>query len=139
VAKSAVRAGQSRSAIKTLQTLAEKADTLGLKYISVECSVYLGEALVQAKDYSRARQELERALSRSETLGLKSLQAESHYRLATALRLAGSAAEAAPHYANAQRILDEMQREAKTDTLLKRADLRAIYRDSAQWSRRPPA
>jgi len=63
------------------------------------------------------------------------LQAKSQYLLATALRLAGNGAEASRHYADAHRILDEMSSEAKSDTLLKRADLGSIYAESAKWSR----
>lgn len=139
LAKTAVKLAQSRDVISDLHTLSLEADTLGLKYISVECSVYLNEALVNAKNYSLARRELERALSRSEKLGLKDLQAKSHYLLATALRLSGSGAEASRHYADARRIVDEMRKEAKSDALLKRSDLSSIYTDSAKWSQMPAA
>jgi tetratricopeptide (TPR) repeat protein len=139
VAKAAVKAGESRDVVSDLHTLSLEADALGLKYISVACSVYMNEGIVDAKNYPLARRELERVLSRSERLGLKSLQVESHYLLATALRLSGSSEEAAPHYADAHRIVDEMRKEAKSDTLLKRADLSAIYGESAKWSKSPPA
>jgi tetratricopeptide (TPR) repeat protein len=139
VAKTAVKLGESRNVVSDLHTLSLEADALGLKYLSVACSVYMNEAIINAKNYSLAGRELERTLSRSEKLGLKSLQAESQYWLATALRLSGSGGEAVPHYADAHRILDQMQKEAKTDTLLKRADLSAMYADSAKWSKSPPA
>jgi len=139
VAKVAVKSGASRNVVSDLRTLGLEADALGLKYLSVACSVYMNEAIVSAKNYSLARRELERALSRSEKLGLKSLQAESQYLLATTLRLSGSGREAAPHYADAHRILDEMSKEARSDTLLKRTDLSSIYADSAKWSLGPPA
>jgi tetratricopeptide (TPR) repeat protein len=132
VAKAAVKLGESRNVVSTLHTLGVEADTLGSKYISVACAVYMNEAIVNAKNYPLARRELERVLSRSEKLGLKSLQAESQYLLATALRLSGSGGEAAPHYADAHRIVDEMRKEAKSDTLLKRADFRTIYAESAK-------
>jgi eukaryotic-like serine/threonine-protein kinase len=134
LAKVGVAEGRSRDATTGLRDLAGQADTLGMKYLSVECSVYIGEALVSAKDSSRARQELERALGRSEKMGLLALQAKSHFWLAAALRLAGSGgeAEATRHYADAHRILDEIRKEAKTDDLLKRADLSPIYAASAR-------
>ncbi|OLE21179.1 MAG: hypothetical protein AUI36_34495 [Cyanobacteria bacterium 13_1_40CM_2_61_4] len=135
LAKVAVKEGRSRAAVSELRGLAGQADALGLKYVSVECSVYVGEALVNAKDYSQAGQELDRALARSEKLGLEALQAKSQHLLATALRLTGNGAEASRHYADAHRILDEMSAEAKSDTLLKRADLGPIYAESAKWSR----
>ncbi|MGI8962480.1 MAG: tetratricopeptide repeat protein [Bryobacteraceae bacterium] len=138
LAKTAVKAGQSRDVVSNLHTLSLEADALGLKYLSIACSVYLNEAVVNAKNYSLARRELERALSRSEKLGLKGLQAESQYLLATALRLAGSGEEASRHYADAHRIVDEMCKEARSDTLLKRADLSTLYAESAKWSKSPP-
>jgi len=138
LARVAVRLGRSRETVSTLRKLAEEADALGLKYVSVECSVYLGEALVNAKNYPESSQEVNRALARSEKLGLQPLQAKSHYLLATALRLTGNGAEASRHYANAHRILDEINKEAKSDTLLKRADLAPIYAESAKWSQSPP-
>ena len=138
LAKSAVRDGRSREAIGELRALANRADTLGLKYVSVECSVYLGEAQVNAKNYAQAIQELHRALARSEKLGLQTLQAQSHYLLATALRLTGNTTEASRHYANAHRIVDEMRKEANSEALLKRADLSTLYTESAKWSQGPP-
>jgi serine/threonine protein kinase/tetratricopeptide (TPR) repeat protein len=138
MAKVAVKEGRTREAIAALRDLAGQADTLGLKYLSVECSVYMGEAMVSSKDYSPARQELNRALGRSEKLGLLMLQAKSHYLLAAAIRLAGSGAEASRHYAEARRILDEIRKEAKNDEVLKRADLSPIYVESARWSQNPP-
>jgi tetratricopeptide (TPR) repeat protein len=139
LAKAAVKAGQSRNTLKSLQQLSAEADSLGLRYVSVECSVYLGEALINAKDYSRARQELERALSRAESMGLRTVQAESQYLLATALRLSGSGAEASAHYASARRLLDDIRKEAKGESLLKRADINAIYTESAKWAPVAPA
>jgi hypothetical protein len=88
---------------------------------------------VNSKDYSQARQELNRALARSEKLGLLMLQANSHYLLATALRLVGNGSEASRHYADTHRILDEINKEAKSEALLKRADLAPIYAESEKW------
>src|SRR5260370_36249239 len=98
LAKVAVSEGHSREAISSLKSLAQEADSLGLKYSSVGCSVYVGEALVNSKDYSRARQELEPALSNSEKLGLRTLLTRDHYLLCTALRLTGNGTEATGHY-----------------------------------------
>ena len=139
LAKIAVKEGRSREAIGTLRTLAEQADGLGLKYLSVECSTYMGEALVNGKDYSQARQELNRALARSEKLGLQILQAKSHYLLGTASRLMGNGTEASRDYTDAHRILDEINKEAKSDNFLKRIDLSPIYTESTKWSQNPPA
>src|SRR5262249_22290556 len=70
LAKVGVKEGRPNEASATLQTLMEQADRAGLKYLSVECSVYFAEVLIGNKDYSRARQELDRSLRSGEKLGL---------------------------------------------------------------------
>jgi tetratricopeptide (TPR) repeat protein/serine/threonine protein kinase len=134
LAKVAMREGRSREAISSLRAVAQEADSLGLKYLSVECSVDLAEALVNAKDYSRARQELEPALGKAEKLGLRTLLAKDHYLLATALRATGNGTEATPHYREALRLLDEIRKEAGAEKVIERADLNTIYTDSTRWS-----
>ena len=133
LAKVNVKAGRSKEMVGTLQTLAEQTDRLGLKYLSVECSVYLAEALINNKDYSGARQEIDRILRSSEKLGLQTSLAKSHYLLGEALRLSGKQADASLQYTEAQRILDQIRKEAGTDDVLKRSDLATIYQESAHW------
>jgi serine/threonine protein kinase/tetratricopeptide (TPR) repeat protein len=134
LAKAAVKEGRSQAAISALKGLAQEADTLGLKYLSAECSIYLAEALVNIKDYSHARQELERAVAKTEKLGLRTLSAKGHYLLATVLRLTGKGAEAAGHYREALRLLEDLRKEAGASNVLQRADLNPIYTDSTRWS-----
>jgi len=134
LAKAAVKDGRSQAAIGGLKGLAQEADTLGLKYLSAECSIYLAEALVNTKDYARARQELERAVAKTEILGLRTLSAQGHYLLATALRASGDSTEATPHYREALRLLDEIRKEAGTEKVIERADLNPIYSDCTRWS-----
>jgi len=134
LAKAAVKEGRSQAAIGALKGLAQEADTLGLKYLSAECSIYLVEALVNTRDYSRARQELDRAVAKTERLGLPTLSAKGHYLLATELRLTGRGAEAAGHYREALRLLEDIRKEAGADNVLQRADLNPIYTDSTRWS-----
>jgi eukaryotic-like serine/threonine-protein kinase len=133
VAKVSVKEGRSQEAIKALKPLAEEADRSGLKYLAVDSSIYLAQALLDSKDYSRARQQLEDSLRVSEKLGLQALLAKSHYFLAEALRLGGSQTEASHHYAEARRILDDIRKEAHSDEVLKRNDLATIYQESARW------
>jgi tetratricopeptide (TPR) repeat protein/predicted Ser/Thr protein kinase len=123
----------SRESISALQTLADQADQSGLKYVSVEASLYVAQALINNKDYSRARQELDDSLRNSEKLGLQTSLAKSHYLMGEALRLGGNETDAALHYTEAHRILDDIHKEAKTDDVLKRSDLAAIYQESAKW------
>jgi serine/threonine protein kinase/tetratricopeptide (TPR) repeat protein len=139
LAKVAVNQGNSREALAALRGLVEQADAAGLKYLSLECSIYLGEARLSQKDYSKALEELNRALARSEKLGSPMLQARSRYLLATTLRLTGKEAEASRNYADVRRILDEMSKESKSDTFLKRSDLASMYADAARWSQVSPA
>jgi eukaryotic-like serine/threonine-protein kinase len=126
LAKVSVKSGPARAAVSSLKALAQEADTMGLRYTSIEASVDLAEARLDAKDYSHAREELERALGRSDKLGLRSLLARSHFLLAETLRRIGNQAEAAPHDAEARRILAEIQKEVGNDSVLKRSDLSPI-------------
>jgi hypothetical protein len=109
-----------------------------LKYLLTECSLHRAEALLSARDYAGARQELEAALQASETLGLRALQARSHYILGKVLSATGNQAGAGRHYGEATRLLEEMRAEAGTSPLLKRGDLAAIYAESTRRSQAPP-
>jgi tetratricopeptide (TPR) repeat protein len=120
-------------AANSLRSLAAQAETLGLKQMAVECTIYLGEAMLQARDYSHARQELERAQLRSDQLGLKPLTAQVQYLLATTLRASGSAVEAQEHYRDSLRLLDAMRQESGAEKILQRADFKAIHDDASHW------
>ena len=137
LAKLALREGRSRDAVKILKPLAEEADRSGLKHLSVECLLYQGEALTEGKDYSGAREVLNRSLRNGEKLGLQALVAKSHYLLAQALRFSNNQGEASRQYAYAHRILDEIRKEANSDSVLKRSDLATFYEESALWSQAP--
>ena len=134
LAKVALAEGRSQAAIRDLQSLSQEADKQGLKYLGLEASVDMAAAMVSNKDYSRARQELEKELGVSEKLGLRLQTARIQYLLGTALRLNGSANDAAAHYRKALNLLDEMKKEAGAEHLVERSDLKSIYNDSAHWS-----
>jgi tetratricopeptide (TPR) repeat protein len=131
LAKVAVMQGHSREQLRTLQSLGEEADRSGPKYVAVECTIYLGQALIAAKEYSRAQEVLQRTLVNAEKLGLQVSLAKGHYLLAEALRLGGAQAEAPRHYAETRRILDEVGKEAHSEALLKRSDLANMYQEAA--------
>jgi len=133
IARVSVMEGRSQEAVKLVKPLLDEADRSGLKSLSAECSVTLAEALIGSKNYSGARQELERSLRDSDKLGLQVLLAKSQYLLGEALRLGGDQTEAPRHYAEARRILDEVRKEAATDDVLKRSDLATIYQGAARW------
>jgi tetratricopeptide (TPR) repeat protein len=118
-----------KTAIGSLGEAGREADRLGFKYLAVECSIDLAEALLYSGDTARAQQELQRATAQSEKLGLRTLRAKAEYLLATARRLSGNDAEAARHIAEARRLLAEIRNEVQSDLVLKRADLAPILQE----------
>src|SRR5262249_46102316 len=125
LAKTSVRQGRFPAAIASLKELSRESDARGLKYLSAQCSLYLGEALLNAKD-PQARQELESAVLNSNQLGAQTALLQSHFLLARALRSAGQSEEAARHEAEASRILGDVRKESGSDSVLKRSDLAPI-------------
>jgi tetratricopeptide (TPR) repeat protein/predicted Ser/Thr protein kinase len=125
-----VKQGRQQAAISSLRKLSQDADSLGLHSLSVECSVYLAEAMVASRDFKHALPELDRALARAEKLGLRVLEAKAHYLIASCLMQTGSAKEATPHYREVVRTLEAISKEDGSARLLERADLQPIYRDS---------
>ena len=136
LAKVVSKEGRPQAALSSLRGLAQQADAAGQKILSTECAVYSAEALVNMKEYSRARQQLEPLVAKGEKLGGRLLFAKACYLLATSFRLTGNRAEASRYYGEALRALDEMRKEAQTETFLKRRDLALIYEDSHRWSSR---
>jgi hypothetical protein len=112
--------------------LGEQADSLGLKYLSTECLVFRGQALIGLKDYANAKKELNTAALRSEKLGLRVLRASSQFQLARAMELSGEKAAATGHYEQARRAAEEVQKEAQTDRVSKRSDLAPIFSAKGQ-------
>lgn len=123
--------GSATSAADSLRAVAAQADSQGLRYLSLECSLYAAEALIRARNYKQAQQDLQRTLSASEKLGLRSLIAQSHFLLSQALRLSGNLQDADNHSKQARRALEEIHKEAGNDAVLKRADFSAILGLSA--------
>jgi tetratricopeptide (TPR) repeat protein len=113
-----------------LKKLGAQSDAVGLKYLSVDSSLSLAEALLAAKRYREARDEADRTLARSDKLGLRALQARAHFLLAQCLKQTGAAGEVPRHLAEARRLLEEIRKEAKSDAVVKRADLAPILADS---------
>ena len=124
---------RGQAAIAPLKGVVQEADAVGLKNISTLATLSLAEALLNAHQYAAAKKEIETARNTSEKLGLQVLLARSHYLLARTLELSGSggAAEAAPHYVTAKRILDSIRQESGNDSVVKRQDLSAISSQAA--------
>jgi serine/threonine protein kinase/tetratricopeptide (TPR) repeat protein len=134
LAKADVALGQPQTAVSSLRQLGAQADAAGLKYLSVRCSVSLAEAMVTAKDYTRARQELEPLLGKSEKLGVRVETVRIHYLLGTSLRLTGDPSGAAGHYRQTITMLDDIKKEPGAEHVLERADLKSIYGEATRWS-----
>jgi serine/threonine protein kinase/tetratricopeptide (TPR) repeat protein len=132
LAKVEVQEKRAQEAIAGLRPLVQQADDLGLKYISVESSISIAEAMMQNHDSAHARQELERALARSDKLGMQPLSARARYLLATIAQDAGNRSEAQDDYREALRLLDAMKKDPGAEKLLQRADFKAIYDASTQ-------
>jgi tetratricopeptide (TPR) repeat protein len=131
LARLAVKEGRNAEAIAALKKLVQDADAARFKYASAESSLYLGEALLNSRNYAAARQELESAARKSESLGLKALLAKCDYLLGVTLRASGNQAEAVRRFLDASKLLQEMRQESKSDALLKRADLKQIAENPA--------
>jgi serine/threonine protein kinase/tetratricopeptide (TPR) repeat protein len=134
LARLAVKEGRNQAAAKELEELSREVDSLGLKHLVAECSAYRAEALMNARDYARAQQELNRAMASSEKLGLRATLARSHYLMGAILRLTGKEAEATHHYRETVRLLEEIRKEPDAANVLQRADLNSIYTESVRWS-----
>ena len=130
LAKVSIKEGHAAAAVNTLKGLRKEADSLAVKYIATQCSIALGEALLNSKDYSHAQDELQSAVRKSEDLGMKSLLPEGHYLLSQALRKNGSKADADRHLQQAAQLVEEMRQESKSDSLLQRADLKLIVEEA---------
>ncbi|MBA3912465.1 MAG: tetratricopeptide repeat protein [Acidobacteriales bacterium] len=134
LAKVAVAQGRSQAAVNDLRNLAQQADQMGRKYLAVDCSVTLAEALIKTKQYPQARQELQRALGRSEKLGLRLETAKIHFWLATSMRLSGNPADAVSQYRESLRLLDDIRKEPGAEHVTERYDLKPMYAEASQYA-----
>src|SRR5260221_13998227 len=127
LAKLSVANGKFAAAASELQALGQQADSLGLKYLSTQCLVLRGEALIGTKDYAGALKELKSGTLRSEKLNLRALLAQSQYQWGRVLELSGNPADAQSHYDEARRAAAEVQKDAQNPALAKRYDLAPIF------------
>jgi serine/threonine protein kinase/tetratricopeptide (TPR) repeat protein len=134
LAKVSLSEGHSQAAVADLRNVAQEADALGKKYISVDGTTSLAEALIKNKDYPHARQQLQRNLGRSEKLGLRLENARIHYLSGTALRLSGDAAAAAAQYREALHLLDDIRKEPGAENVVERYDLKPIYAEATRFA-----
>ena len=136
LAKVSVQDGHGLQAIPGLRQLTQQADEQGVQNMSVECSIYLGEAMLQSHDDTHAQQELGHALLRADNIGLKPLSAEANYLLGVSLRASGNQADAQQHYRATVQLVDEMRKEPGADKILERSDFKRMY-DEASLESQP--
>ena len=137
-AKASLEDAPPQATIKKLKDIADETQTLGLKYLSIECSIYEANAKVRLKDYSGAQQQLERADLQSENLGLRPLRVFAQFSLGKLFRQKGDVAEATPHYRQVVTLLDTLRKEPGAEKIMERADFKTIYAESDSWLREHP-
>jgi tetratricopeptide (TPR) repeat protein len=137
-AKITIEEGQPQGAMRALRGVADEAEALGLRYLSIECLIIEAEGRMQLKDYSTARQQLERAVLQSEKLGLQPLLLRANFFLGRWSRDKGATADATGHYQRALNLLDGIKKDPGTDKIMDRADFKAIYAESDRWVREHP-
>jgi len=120
------------AAIPTLQKLVEETQTVGLKSLSVQASIYLAQALLETGKAQDAQQELDRALNRAEKLGLRVETARAHYVMGQAMSQTGKTSQYAPQYQEAVRILESISKEPGAGRLLDRSDLKNVYQQAVK-------
>ena len=84
--------------------------------------------LIRLGDLSNGLREAERALARAESFGLKVPQAKAHYLKASVAGAKGDLTTARRDYTMALRLLEEVRRDDGNESVLKRADLKSMYR-----------
>ena len=103
---------------------------MGLKALSVECSVYLAEAEVAAKNTAAAQQALGLTLARAQNLGLRVLEAKTQALQGALASKSGknqrSETSLSPGCDDSGRI----RKEDNSSKLLDRADLKDVYADA---------
>ena len=134
LARVAIAEGRSASAAGDLRAISVEAERRGLKYLAVVSSVDLAAALVNTKDYGRAREVLDQALNTSEKLGIRLQTALIHFELGNLQKQKGDATGAGAEYRQASGILDEIKKEQGAEKVLQRADLKTVYEKSKQGS-----
>jgi tetratricopeptide (TPR) repeat protein len=132
LAKVLVMEKHAAQAISILRPLTRQADEIGVRYISVECSIFMAEAMLQSRNNIQARQELDRALLRADKSGMQPLSARIHFLLAGIENAVGNTNEAQNHSRETLRLLDEMKKDPGAENLLQRADFTNIYEVSNQ-------
>jgi serine/threonine protein kinase/tetratricopeptide (TPR) repeat protein len=132
MARLGVVEGHPAASLPVLKKLVEDFDSLGLKALSVQASVYLAQALLATNKPQDAQQELDRALNRAEKLGLLIEQARAHFLMGEIYSRSGKTNQYAPPYQEAVRILKSINKENGAGRLLERFDLKDMYQQAVK-------
>lgn len=139
VAEVEVREKKGFAMVQKLRELVHRADGASLQYSSVECTVFLAEAMIEAHDRDHARHELESALLRSDKLGQTALNARAHYLLGILARDAGQKTEARDSFRATVNTLESMRKDPGAEHLFERSDMKLMYEDSSRWLKANPS
>ena len=128
----AIAQGHGSDALNRLRPLVGP-DVTPDRNLALQCSVAFAEALIQTKDYTRARQILQDAATPSEKSGMRLGLARIYYLEATASRLSGNSGDAWNQYRQAMTLLNAVRNQPGAENILRRADLKAIFDDCSRW------
>jgi serine/threonine protein kinase/tetratricopeptide (TPR) repeat protein len=123
---------EGKPSVADLKAAIQQAESARLTYYAMRGSVDLAEATIKTKEYVQARQMLENDLTRSEKLGARIETARIHFLMGEAIRLGGDPRGATTQYGQVMRALDDLKKEAGSEHLLERADLKAIYAEASK-------
>ncbi len=130
IARLDVLQGRGNAAIPVLQKLVAEAESMGLRGLSVQASIYLAQAQLAARKLQPAGQELDRALNRADKLGLIIEQAQAHYLLGQLATVTGKEKQFGFQYRDTVKLLESISKEPGVGHLLDRSDLKGIYQDA---------
>jgi eukaryotic-like serine/threonine-protein kinase len=132
LAKVQVQEKGAQETVSALRQMIQQADDIGLKYTSVECSIFVAEAMMQNRDYPHSRKELESAVLLSDKFGMQPLSARLYYLLAKTAQVSGNNGDARDNYREALALLEAMRKDPGAEKLLQRADFKVIYDESTR-------
>jgi len=125
MAKLGVAEGHAQASVAALTAIKDEATTSGFKYLAVQATLYLAQALIDTKNVAKAKDLLQSAMLLADKLGLLSMKAQGHVLMARALQREGKAADAELERKAAARVFDDIKAESHFD-LRTRSDFAAI-------------
>jgi eukaryotic-like serine/threonine-protein kinase len=123
----------AESSLGELHKLEQEADSRNLKYVSLESSVDIAEAMIDRKAYAPAAQLLQTDLSKSDKLGSRYQTARIHFLLGEVQRLGGDKSGASTQYQQVVNMLDELRKDPGAEKLLDRTDIKLMYSAAVQF------